>query len=145
MARVGQLIPVPPVPLACAALQSLPGEVIPLEALLARMAAMRDVLRAGNAAVLRADRDIAVTWERAERMLRLRRMVAPTAGGGVRLPRGRPLVSYYANSIVHLLGPYEHAVRAGDALPVPDWERAESRATRGAAARPPLPSAAAGE
>jgi glycerol-3-phosphate O-acyltransferase len=145
MARVGQLIPVPPVPLACAALQSLDGDVIPLEALLERMTAMRDVLRAGNAAVLRADRDMAVTWERAERMLRLRRMVAVTADGVTRLPQGRPLVSYYANSIVHLLGPFAAAVRAGDALPVPDWERAEGRAASGAPPRPPLPSAAAGE
>jgi glycerol-3-phosphate O-acyltransferase len=145
MARVGQLIPVPPVPLACAALQSLDGDVIPLEALLERMTAMRDVLRAGNAAVLRADRDMAVTWERAERMLRLRRMVAVTADGVARLPQGRPLVSYYANSIVHLLGPFAAAVRAGDALPVPDWERAAGRAASGARPRPPLPSAAAGE
>jgi hypothetical protein len=91
--------------------------------------------------VLRADRDIAVTWERAERMLRLRRMVAVTADGVARLPRGRPLVSYYANSIVHLLGPFAAAVRAGDALPVPDWERTEGRT----APRPPLPSAARGE
>jgi hypothetical protein len=27
-------------------------------------------------------------------------------------------VSYYANSIAHLLGPYEAAVRARDALPM---------------------------
>jgi hypothetical protein len=33
------------------------------------------------------------------------------------LSRGRELVSYYANSIAHLLGPYEAAIRARDTLP----------------------------
>ncbi len=127
MARVGQLVPVTPVPLACAALQSFDAEFVPREALLERMAAMREVLREGNASVLRADRDIAATWERAERMLRLRRMVVRTGGGYLVLPRGRPLVTYYANSIVHLLGPYAEGVRARDALPLQDWERAERR------------------
>jgi len=127
MARVGQLIPVTPVPLACAALQSFDAEFITRAALLERMQAMRDVLREGNASVLRADRDIAETWERAERMLRLRRMVVRTGRGYLLLPRGRPLVTYYANSIVHLLGPYAEGVRARDALPLHDWEREERR------------------
>ena len=34
------------------------------------------------------------------------------------LPRGRALISYYANSVAHLLGPFEAGVRARDALPV---------------------------
>ncbi|MBU6366384.1 MAG: 1-acyl-sn-glycerol-3-phosphate acyltransferase [Gemmatimonadetes bacterium] len=127
MARVGQLVPVTPVPLACAALQSFDAEFVTREALLERMAAMRDVLREGNASVLRADRDIGETWERAERMLRLRRMVVRTGRGYLLLPRGRPLVTYYANSIVHLLGPYADGVRARDALPLHDWEREERR------------------
>ena len=33
------------------------------------------------------------------------------------LPRGRPLISYYANSVAHLLGPFVAAVQARDALP----------------------------
>ena len=33
------------------------------------------------------------------------------------LPGGRQLVSYYANGIAHLLGPFEAGVRARDALP----------------------------
>ena len=33
------------------------------------------------------------------------------------LGRGRELVSYYANSVAHLLGEFEASVRARDALP----------------------------
>jgi hypothetical protein len=50
-------------------------------------------------------------------MLRMRRVLVPEGGGYVVLPHGRELVSYYANSVAHLLGPYEAAVRARDALP----------------------------
>lgn len=33
------------------------------------------------------------------------------------LPKNRPLLSYYANSISHLLGPFAEGVRERDALP----------------------------
>jgi glycerol-3-phosphate O-acyltransferase len=121
--RIGQIIPVTSVPLACAAIQSFDAEFIPREKLLARMAAMRDVLRELNGRVVRADRDIGETFDRAYRMLRLRKIVARTGDGFVVLPRGRPLITYYANSIVHLLGPFADGVRARDALPVEEWHR----------------------
>ncbi|MEP6763704.1 MAG: hypothetical protein ABJB66_05290, partial [Gemmatimonadaceae bacterium] len=70
-----------------------------------------------NGRVLRADRDIAETFDRAYRMLRLRRMIARAGDGYLILPRGRPLISYYSNSIVHLLGDFSAGVRARDALP----------------------------
>jgi hypothetical protein len=50
-------------------------------------------------------------------MLRMRRVLARTTDGYLVLPRGRPLVSYYANSIAHLLGPFVAAVQARDSLP----------------------------
>jgi hypothetical protein len=50
-------------------------------------------------------------------MLRMRRVLAETRDGYLVLPRGRPLVSYYANSVAHLLGPFVSAVQARDALP----------------------------
>lgn len=124
LARIGAIVPVTSVPLTCAALQSFDAEFIPRTALLERMAAMRDVLQEFNARVLRADRDIEETFDRAYRMLRLRRMVARTGSGFVVLPHGRALITYYANSIVHLLGPFADGVRARDGLPVHDWERA---------------------
>jgi hypothetical protein len=51
-------------------------------------------------------------------LLRLRRVVSREGTGYIVLPRGRELISYYANSIAHLLGEFESAVRARDALPV---------------------------
>jgi hypothetical protein len=47
----------------------------------------------------------------------MRRVLVLDGGAYVVLPHGRELVSYYANSIAHLLGPYADAVRARDALP----------------------------
>lgn len=115
--RIGQLVPVTPVPLACAAIQSLGADFIPRAALLERMAAMRDVLVELNARVVRADRDIAETFDRAYRMLRMRKVLARVGDGFAVLPNGRPLVSYYANSIVNLLGPFADGVRERDVLP----------------------------
>jgi glycerol-3-phosphate O-acyltransferase len=118
MSRIGALVPVTPVTLACAAIQSFEADFIPREALLRRMAEMRDVLLALNARVLRADRDIAETFDRAWRMLRMRRILVRSGAGFAVLPSNRELVSYYANSIAHLLGPFEAGVRERDALPI---------------------------
>jgi glycerol-3-phosphate O-acyltransferase len=127
MARIGAIVPVTSVALACAAIQSFDRDFIPRAELLARMAEMRDVLVELNARVLRADRDIAETFDRAWRMLEMRRILAETGGGYAVLPGSRELISYYANGIAHLLGEFESAVRARDALPM-------ERATGGVAA-----------
>ena len=116
LVRIGQIIPVTPVPLACAAIQSLDADFIPRDRLLDRMREMREVLVELNGRVLRADRDIEVTFERAWRTLSMRKVLVASGGGYVVLKRGRPLVSYYANSIAHLLGPFEAGVRERDAL-----------------------------
>jgi glycerol-3-phosphate O-acyltransferase len=115
--RIGRIIPVTPVPLACAAIQSFDADFISKAALLERMSTMRDVLLELNGRVVRADRDIEETFDRAYRMLRMRRVLARTGNGFLVLPRGRPLVSYYANSIVHLLGDFAAGVRERDRLP----------------------------
>jgi glycerol-3-phosphate O-acyltransferase len=117
MRKIGDLIPVTAVSLACAALQSFDGDFVSRQALVARMRDMRDVLLDMNARVLRSDRDITVTFERAYRMLRMRRVLAEAGEGFLILPKGRELISYYANSVVHLLGPFADGVRARDALP----------------------------
>ncbi len=117
LARIGAIIPVTPVPLACAALQTFDAEYVPRSQLLDRMAAMRDVLLELNGRVVRADRDIEETFDRAHTMLRMRRIIVQSGDGFVVLPHGRPLISYYANSIVHLLGPFADGIRDRDALP----------------------------
>jgi glycerol-3-phosphate O-acyltransferase len=117
MSRIGELIPVTPVPLACAAIQSLDRDFIPRDVLLERMSEMRNALVELNGRVIRHERTIEETFDRAWRLLRMRRVLAEEGAGYVVLPRSRELVSYYANSIAHLLGPFEHAVRQRDALP----------------------------
>jgi glycerol-3-phosphate O-acyltransferase len=117
LARVGELIPVTAVPLVCAAIQSFDSDFIPRDALLGRIDEMHGALRELNARGLRADRTSDDIFDRAWRMLHMRRVVARTRDGYLVLPRGRPLVSYYANSVAHLLGPFVAAVQARDALP----------------------------
>jgi glycerol-3-phosphate O-acyltransferase len=117
MSRIGTLIPVTPVPLACAAIQSFDRDFIQRAALLERMSEMCEALVELNGRVVRHEGGIDVTFDRAWRMLRMRRVLAETSGGYVLLPKGRELVSYYANSIAHLLGPVEQAVRHRDVLP----------------------------
>jgi len=117
MSRIGNLIPVTPVPLACAAIQSFDRDFIPRRDLIERMSEMRDALVELNGRVLRRERDIEETFDRAWRMLRMRRVLVAEGSGFVVMPRNRELVSYYANSIAHLLGPFESGIRARDALP----------------------------
>ncbi|HEX4933996.1 MAG TPA: 1-acyl-sn-glycerol-3-phosphate acyltransferase, partial [Gemmatimonadaceae bacterium] len=118
MARIGALIPVTPVALACAAIQTFPSDFIPRPRLLARMDELRSVLPEVNARVLRTDRSTEEVFDRAYRMLRMRKVIARQGEGYLVLSRGRPLVSYYANGIAHLLGPFAAGVRERDALPV---------------------------
>ena len=44
-------------------------------------------------------------------------MLVKVGDGYAILPGNRPLVSYYANSIGHLLGPFAEGVRERDRLP----------------------------
>ena len=60
----------------------------------------------------------AESFERAYRLLRMRRVLSRAGEGYLILPRGRELVSYYANGIAHLCGEWEASVRSRDALPV---------------------------
>ena len=117
MDRIGQLIPVTPIPLVCAAVQSLGGDFIPRARLITRIGELRDALVELNARVVRADRDAEETLDLAMRMLRMRRVLVAQGDNYFVLSHGRALISYYANSVAHLVGPYADAVRARDALP----------------------------
>jgi glycerol-3-phosphate O-acyltransferase len=115
--RIAAIVPVTPVTLACAAIQSFDGDFIAHEQLLARMAEMRDVLTELNARVIHREGSVEETFDRAWRMLKMRRILARVGAGYSVLPGNRPLVSYYANSISHLLGPFAEGVRQRDRLP----------------------------
>jgi glycerol-3-phosphate O-acyltransferase len=117
MSRIGALMPVTSVPLACAAIQSFDRDFVPRTELLGRMREMRDALLELNGRVIRHEGDIEETFDRAWRMLDMRHILVAEGGGYVVLARNRELVSYYANSVEHLLGPFASAVRARDALP----------------------------
>ncbi len=117
MQRIGAIIPVTAVPLTCAALQTFDAEFIRRDRLLERIEALRDQLVHEGAEVIEPKREAAETFERAYRMLRMRRVLTEEGDGFVVLPRGRELISYYANGIAHLCGSFEAAVRERDALP----------------------------
>ncbi len=118
MTRIGALIPVTPVALACAAMQTFSSDFVGRAQLLARMQELRDVLPEVNARFLDPGRDVGEIFDRAYRMLRMRKVVARQGGGYLVLPRGRPLISYYANGVAHLLGALGAGIRERDALPV---------------------------
>src|SRR5205085_3748642 len=118
LGRVGQLIPVTPVPLVCAALQTFDSDFISRAALLERIEDIRSNVRELNGRVLASDTSASAIFDRAWRMLRMRRVLAEEGSGYLILPRGRALIRYYANSVAHLVGPFMAAVRARDALPV---------------------------
>jgi len=117
MARIGEIVPVTPVTLACAAIQSLDSDFIPRARLIERMSDMREVLGELNARVLKSEGSIEETFDRAWKMLSMRRMLVASGDGYAVLPANRSLISYYANSIAHLLGPFEEGVRLRDTLP----------------------------
>lgn len=103
MDRIGAIVPVTPVPLAAAAILSLGQTAFSRPVLLERMDQLRDRLRDVNAKVVRGGAGIRDIWDRAWRMLKLRHLVVDDGDSLVVLPRGRPLLEYYANSIAHLL------------------------------------------
>ena len=117
MIRIGAIIPVTPVSLACAAIQSLDSDFLPRDRLIERMSDMREVLGELNARTIRSEGPIEEIFERAAKMLRMRKMLVESGKGYAVLPANRGLVSYYANSIAHLLGPFEEGVRKRDTLP----------------------------
>jgi hypothetical protein len=81
------------------------------------MSEMREVLRELNARVIHREGGVEEIFDRAWRMLKMRRMLVSVGNGYSVLPGNRPLISYYANSISHLLGPFAEGVRLRDRLP----------------------------
>jgi len=70
---------------------------------LERMDELRDQLSEGDAKLVRGELPLVEVWDRAWRMLSMRHLVVAQGVDLVILPRERPLLEYYANSIRHLL------------------------------------------
>ena len=117
MEKIGAIVPVTPVTLACAAIQSFDSDFIRRDQLISRMGEMNDVLHELNARVIQREGGVEETFDRAWRMLKMRRMLVAAGDGYAVLPANRPLISYYANSVAHLLGPFAAGIRQRDALP----------------------------
>lgn len=103
MERIGAVVPVTPVPLGAAALLSFGTSAVTHERLLERMDDLRDRLGEANAKLVRDELPIVEVWERAERMFVLRHCIVRQGDTWIILPRQRPLLEYYANSIRHLV------------------------------------------
>jgi hypothetical protein len=82
---------------------SFGSSVIPRPRVLERLDEMRDRLADFNAKVVRRDLPVSEVWRRAWMMFGMRRLVIAQGDDLVILPRERPLLEYYANSIRHLL------------------------------------------
>ena len=93
----------PSVCFASAALLSFHSCVIPEGALWTRLAELKDRLKDTNARIMRSELPVTEVWDRAWRTFRSRRWVIREGANLVVLPDARPLLEYYANSIVHLL------------------------------------------
>jgi len=135
MQEIARIIPVTPVPLVAAALLSFEETVVGRGALLERIDEFRDDLMARGANLVQPERGAEAILDRAWRMLSMRRLVIRQGGAYVMLPRQRPLLHYYANSVRHLLPDVElvasmHPAREPDAtLPrLKRWSAARRKA-----------------
>jgi glycerol-3-phosphate O-acyltransferase len=103
MDEIAAIMPVTPVPLVAAALLSFGETVVRRPDLLERIEAFRDVLVRRGAELIQPERSADEILDRAWRMFTMRRLVVLHGEGYLVLPKQRPLLEYYANSIKHLL------------------------------------------
>jgi glycerol-3-phosphate O-acyltransferase len=133
MGRIGDIIPVTPVPLAAAALLSFGESLVRADALLERIDEYRDHLLSHGAKLIQPERGADTILDRAWRTLSMRHLVVHEHDSYVILPKQRPLLEYYANSIRHLLPattyePVMHPARESDShLPRLSTERRRRR------------------
>ncbi len=103
VSRIAAIMPITPVPLVAAALLSFGETLIGRDELLDRIDEYRDHLCRSGGKLVREEQRAEAIMDRAWRMLRMRRLVVKNGDSYVILPRQRPLLEYYANSVTHLL------------------------------------------
>ena len=103
MEQVATIMPVTPVPLVALALLSFQETVVRRDDLVERITSFRDDLIRRGAQLVQPERHAEEILDRAWRMLSMRRLVVRHGDGYLLLPRQRPLLEYYANSVKHLL------------------------------------------
>ncbi|MDX1998583.1 MAG: 1-acyl-sn-glycerol-3-phosphate acyltransferase [Thermoanaerobaculia bacterium] len=103
MARIGDLVPVLPVPLVATVVLRDPTRAWPALTLKAEALALAERLRQAGAQVYLPRGDEEYAFDVGLRMLTLRRLIVATSEGGYRaVPAELPVLEYYANSISHL-------------------------------------------
>jgi glycerol-3-phosphate O-acyltransferase len=115
MARIAAVMPVTPVPLTAAAILSFGKPRVRRDELLERLDEFRDHLEQRDARLVHAEQGVYAILDRAERMLRMRRLVHLEDDAMIVLPSQVPMLEYYANSVRHLL-PAGHAIPEGELL-----------------------------
>jgi len=108
LSQVAAIMPVTPVPLVAAALLSFGETVVRGNDLLERIESFRDDLIRRGAQLIQPERSAEEILDRAWRMLTMRRLVVRHGDDYLLLPRQRPLLEYYANSVKHLLPDLEY-------------------------------------
>ena len=103
IASMAEMMPVTPVPLVSAALLSFQETFVRRKDLLDRIDEYRHHLIAGKRSLLPHDVDSEGMLDRAWRMLTMRRLAIQEGDAIVVLPKQRPLLEFYANSVIHLL------------------------------------------
>ena len=114
--RMAAMMPVTPVPLVAAALLSFQETVIRNSDLLERLGEYRDYLLKNNGSLSSNDLEPEEILDRAWRMLAMRRLAVRERETVVVMPKQRPLLQFYANSIEHLLPAHERIYAMTPAL-----------------------------
>jgi glycerol-3-phosphate O-acyltransferase len=116
LGRMADIMPVTPVPLVAAALLSFEETFVRRTDLLGRLDEYCEHLVATNRSLSPHDSDSEGILDRAWRMLTMRRLAMQEGDAIVVLPKQRPLLEFYANSVSHLLPVHERLSAMSPAL-----------------------------
>lgn len=114
--RMADMMPVTPVPLAAAALLSFQETVIRNADLVERLREYRDYLLGNDCSLSPTGLEPEEILDRAWRMLTMRRLAMRDGETIVVMPKQRPLLEFYANSVAHLLPSHERVYAMTPAL-----------------------------
>jgi len=114
--RMADMMPVTPVPLLAAALLSFQETLVRRLDLLKRLGEYRDHLLRTDRSLSPHDLEPEAILDSAWRLLAMRRLAMREGDAIVMLPAQRPLLEFYANSVVHLLPAREQVYAMTPAL-----------------------------
>ena len=116
LSAIADIMPVTPVPLVAAALLSFRETFVSRAALFERITDYSEHLADTGRSLSTSGLSAKEIFDRAWRMLRMRRLAVREGDAIVVLPKQRPLLEFYANSVSHLLPAHEHVSAMTPAL-----------------------------